>query len=343
MERGDSMRRPRRLRPALIAIAAMLTAPAAAPALAMHATGAADPWSFQGGGGAFFSIGASVGQVVGNCSETLFQYQGGRKSLLSDLEWDYRNVTLAGMMASAGVGSRYRFNFGYWATFPGGSGLMVDRDWAYGDSGGQAVVPDDSNWTIESRHPDTSLDGGSMLDLNVNFLALRATPFTLRGILGFKRDTWSWSARGGTYIYTNPGFPDTVGAFPSGEQVIEYRQNYAVPYLGIGGNWSAASFLMDVHLLMSPAIWASTTDYHNLRDLTFTSEFLGGVYAGLGLTATYAITRRWAVTIRGEYQSMSHLTGDLTVTTPGSRSIYPDASGISMDALMYSLGTSWRF
>ena len=126
-------------------------------------------------------------------------------------------------------------------------------------------------------------------------------------------------------------------------QVIEYQQEYAIPYLGIGGNWSTPHFLMDMHLLMSPAIWASTTDYHNLRDMTFEGDYFGGLYVGLGLTATWAITHRWAVTIRGEYQSISGLTGDLTVTTPDNQWVYPDGCGVGMDALMYSLGTSYRF
>lgn len=338
------MNRPRRLRPSLFAVAAMLTTSAATPSLAMHATGAADPWSFPaGGGGNFFSIGASVGQIAGTCSETLFDYPHGRKFVVSDLQWDYDNVTIAGMTASAGIGDRYRVNIGYWSAFSGGSGLMVDRDWIYGDAAAETLVPDDDDWTHESRHPDTSLDGGAMLDLNLNILALRAAPFSLRGILGFKRDSWSWSARGGTYIYSNYGFRSTAGVFESGEQVIEYRQDYAIPYLGIGANWSTRALLVDAHILVSPAIWASATDYHNLRDTTFESDFFGGVYVGLGLTATWVINQRCAVTIRGEYQSISRLAGDVTVTAPDSRSVYPGASGAGMEALMYSLGTSWRF
>jgi outer membrane protease len=337
-------RRSRRLRLSFAVVAVMLTASAATPSLAMHATGAADPWAFKAGDdGNFFSIGASVGQVEGTCSETVFTYPLGKKFLLSDLKWDYQGVTLAGAMASAGFGGRYRVNIGYWSAFPGGSGLMVDRDWIYDDSVAETLVPDDSNWTHESRHPDTSLDGGTMLDLNVSMLALRGGSFSLRGILGIKRDTWNWSARGGTYVYSGSGFRDTVGTFESDLQVIEYRQEYAIPYLGIGGNLSTSHFLVDIHLLVSPFIWASTADYHNMRDLTFEGEYFGGLYAGLGLTATWAVTARWAITIRGEYQSMSGLTGDLTLTTPDNRSVYPGACGVGMDALMYTLGTSWRF
>ncbi len=338
------MRRSRRLRLSLVAVASIVTLSAATTSLAMHATGAADPWSFQtGDGGNFFSIGASFGQVQGTCSEKIFDYPLGKKFLLSDLKWDFRDVTLAGMMTSAGLGGWCRVNIGYWSAFLGGRGFMVDHDWIYTNSTTETLVPDDTNWTHESRHPDTNLDGGSMFDLNVNILALRAAPFTLRGILGFKSDVWSWSARGGTYIYSNNGFRDTVGAFESQEQVIEYEQNYTLPYLGIGGNWSSPTFLMDIHLLMSPTTWASTTDFHNLRDTTFKGDYFGGYYVGVGLTVTWSITQRWAATLRGEYQSISRLTGDVTMTTSDDLWFFPDACGVGMDALMYSLGTSYRF
>ena len=339
------MRRSRRLRLSFVAVASFLTVFAPTPSPAMHATGAADPWSFHTGddAGAFFSIGASAGQISGTCSEKIFDYPHGKKFLLSDLKWDYQGASLAGVMASAGIGGRYRVNLGYWSAFAGGSGLMVDRDWVYDDSVTETLVPDDSNWTHESRHPDTSLDGGTMLDLNMSILALRAAPFSLRGILGFKSDSWSWSARGGTYTYSNEAFRDTAGAFGSDEKAIEYKQKYSIPYLGVGGNWSTRHFLMDIHLLVSPAIWASSEDYHNMRDMTFEGEYFGGLYVGLGLTATWAITHWWAVTIRGEYQSMSGLTGDMTVTTPETQYHYPDGGGVGMNALMYSLGTSFRF
>ena len=86
----------------------------------MHATGAADPWSFKtGDDGNFFSVGASAGQVEGTCSETVFNYPLGKKFLLSDLKWDYQGVTIAGAMVSAGIGGRYRANIGYWSAFPG--------------------------------------------------------------------------------------------------------------------------------------------------------------------------------------------------------------------------------
>lgn len=338
------MRPSCRLRISFVAVALTFAVYGAAPLQAMHATGAADAWSFRrGDDGNFISIGASAGQIAGTSSEKIFDYPHGKKFLLSDLKWDYQKVTIAGVMASAGVGGRYRVNVGYWSAFSGGSGLMVDRDWIYSDAETETLVPDDTNWTHESRHPDTSLDVGTMFDLNTNMLVLRAAPFSLRAILGFKWDTWDWSARGGTYTYSSSSFRDTVAAFGSDEKAIEYKQSYTIPYLGLGVNWSTRRFLMDLHLLASPAIWASSTDYHNMRDTTFEGDYFGGLYVGLGLTATWAVTQRWAVTLRGEYQSISRLTGDMTVTTPDNRYVYADGGGVGMDALMFTLGTSFQF
>lgn len=262
------MSRSHRLRTSFAAAAAILAVSAATPSLAMHATGAADPWSLQTeADGRFFSIGVSAGQIAGTCVERVFDYPLGRKFLLGELKWDFKDITIAGLMASAGLGGRYRVNIGYWSAFSGGSGLMVDHDWIYAPALTKDMIQDDGNWTHESRHPDTSLDGGTMFDLNISILALRTGPLSLRGILGCKSDAWKWTARGGTYIYSDQGFRDNVGSLNPGEQAIEYKQQYTIPYLGLGGNWSTESFLMDIHLLMSPAVWASSTDYHNLRNI----------------------------------------------------------------------------
>lgn len=337
------MRRPHRFRMSFIAVASTLAVTAAAPALAMHASGAADPWSLRTGSGeAFFSLGASVGYVQGTGSELVYEYPLGKKYKLSELKWDFDDVVLGGVQTSAGFG-RYRLNLGYWAAIKDGTGLMVDRDWLYDYSVTDTLVPDENNWTHESRHPDTSLDGGGIFDVNLSVLALRSGPFSVRGVLGFKSDVWRWSARGGTYIYTYDEYRDSTGSFAPDEQVIEYKQEYRIPYIGLGANWSTPTFLVDTHVLMSPLVSATDTDYHDLRETLFEGKFFGGTYIGLGLTAAWTFAQRWSATMRAEYQSISGLTGDVTMTYPGGQWYFPEGGGVGMDAMMISLGTSCRF
>ena len=100
---------------------------------------------------------------------------------------------------------------------------------------------------------------------------------------------------------------------------------------------------MDAHLLMSPLVSATTSDYHDLRETRFEGDFLGGMYVGLGVTAAWTFAQRWSAAMRVEYQSISGLTGDVTMSGPGGRYYYPDGGGVGMDAMMVSLGTSFRF
>ena len=180
--------------------------------------------------------------VEGTATELAFDYPNGRKFKLSELTWDFKNVVMAGVHGSVGIGRRFRLDLGVRSALTAGSGMMVDRDWDYPDSVSASLEPNDSNWTDESRHPDTSLDQGTILDLNLSVLALQTGPFSLRGIVGYKNDTWKWSARGGTYIYSTEyyGSRDATGSFPAGVEVISYEQRYSIPYFGVGAELDEA-------------------------------------------------------------------------------------------------------
>jgi outer membrane protease len=310
----------------------------------MHASGAADPGSLTAAaGGVSFSLGASVGQVAGTASELVFDYPLGSKAKISELTWDIKDVTVAGVQASAGFGGRFRVNLGFWSALNEGSGEMVDRDWLYSDEYSAALVPGDGNWTHESRHPDTSVDEGTMVDLNLTVLALQTGSFSLLGIAGYKSDTWDWSARGGTYVYSDESFRDTVGSFPSGQEVIRYEQKYSIPYLGIGVNWTWPVFRVDGHLLLSTLVSATDSDYHVLRDTLFEGDFSGGTYVGLGLNAAWTFAPHWFATIDVEYQSVSEMTGNVTIATPEGLFYEEDGGGLAMDATMITLGAGYRF
>jgi omptin len=145
-------------------------------------------------GSVTFSLGATIGQVGGTAYERVYIPE--RDFKLSELQWDLEDVAMAGVQVGVGFPGRFRLNLGYRAAVNEGDGDMVDRDWMLEDS-----VSDDE-WTHESRHPDTALDSGTMLDINLDFRALSRGSFSLSGILGYRSSEWEWSARGGDYIYT---------------------------------------------------------------------------------------------------------------------------------------------
>jgi plasminogen activator len=222
--------------------------------------------------------------------------------------------------------------------------MMVDRDWNYPASVSAVLEPDDGNWTDESRHPDTSLDQGTILDLSMSVLALQTGPFSLRGVAGYKNDTWKWSARGGTYIYSTEyyGARDASGSFPDVE-VISYEQQYSIPYVGVGADWAKSAFRVEVHLLFSPFVSASDTDYHYLRGVLFEGDFSGGTYLGLGLSAGWEFAPRWSATLGVEYQSIPEITGDTRVSGAEGPGKFEGGGGIAMHAASVALGAGYHF
>jgi outer membrane protease len=338
-----AMHLARRFRILFVALAAALAASVPPPAQAMNASGAAEPASVTPAGGFTFSLDASVGRVSGTATELVFDYPLGSKTKISELTWDIKDVAVAGVRASAGFGAKFRLNAGYWSALNEGGGEMIDRDWLYTDESFLVLTPDDDNWNYESRHPDTSVDKGTMVDLNLTFQALQSGSFSLLGIVGYRADTWGWSSRGGTYVYSDESFRDTVGTFPEGEEIITYEQEYKIPYIGIGANWASPAFRVDARLLLSSLVSATDSDYHVLRDTLFEGDFSGGTFVGFGLNAAWTFAPHWFATLGLEYQSISEMTGDVTMTDPEGRGVYNDGAGVAMDTTMITVGAGYRF
>ncbi len=338
------MSRARRFPLLLLAVVATFVAFAPAPARALHATAQADPdvrWAT--GADLSFGLGASLGVVEGSATELAFSYPFGRKFKLSELTWDLKDVALAGVHGSVGIGRRFRLNLGVWSALSEGNGMMIDRDWAYADSFSVFLEPDSRNWTHESRHPDTTVDKVIVLDQNLSVMALQFGSFSLSGIVGYKHDTWKWSARGGTYIYSTEEFRDTIGSFPAGERVITYEQKYSIPYVGVGASWDFPAFQLETHLLFSPLVSASDSDLHVLRGVLFEGDFSGGTYVGLGLNAVWLFAEHWSAALGVEYQSIPEITGDVKITGAEGNEFFGGGGGLSLSAASVTLGAGYRF
>lgn len=301
-------------------------------------------------GNVTFSLGASIGQVGGTAYERVYAPQY-RDFKVSELKWDISNVAVAGVQGqvgfAGGVASRFRFNLGYWAAVSEGDGEMVDRDWLLRDT------QSDDDWTHESRHPDTTVDSGSVLDLNLDFKAFSRGSFSLSGIVGYRRDEWEWSSRGGSYVYSfdrnddgyysSDEFRAYQGNFPEGQLVIEYTQEYAMPYLGLGLEWAWRVFQLQGHLLYSPLVSAEDHDYHALRGITFDGDFSDGDWFGVDASAKWFFTPRWFASVTVAYEKFDEIIGSVTEISPEGRYVYGDSGGTELETVMLLLGVGFRF
>jgi plasminogen activator len=327
----------RRVQSAVVSLLA-LSVLTAVPARAMHASSAPPGGPQAQVGPVSFSLGASIGLVDGTAYERVYAPQV-RDFKVSELTWDLKNIAMVGVQGTAEIEKRFRINLGYWSAVSEGDGSMVDRDWLLLDA------DSDDEWTHESRHPDTTLDSGSMLDLNLDVRAFSLGALSVSGIFGYKRDEWEWSARGGDYVYTwdtngdglisGDEFRAYRGSFPDGQLVIKYRQEYEVPYLGVGCEGEWGTFGVHGHLLYSPWVSAADHDDHVLRDITFEGDFSDGSWFGAGLSANWLFAPRWFATAAVEYQKYDEMTSDVT--------IYGDSSSVEMETVMLLLAAGFRF
>jgi len=187
------------------------------------------------------------------------------------------------------------------------------------------------------------LDRGIILDQSLSILALELGKFSLSGIVGFKYDTWKWTARGGTYTYSYDGFRDTTGSFPAGREVITYEQKYSIPYFGVGASWAPSAFQLETHLLFSPLVFATDSDYHALRGVLFEGEFSGGIYFGAGLNAVWSFSPHWSVALGVEYQTIPQITGDVTISGDEGNYVFGGGAGLGMSAASVTLGAGFHF
>lgn len=338
--------RPLAVRSLAAALSLALVAAAPGTARALHAsTSLPDAPAFVAGA-ARFSLGATVGQLSGTASELVFDYPRGERFKISELTWDLKEVTVAGLQGSVGFGGRWRVNLGFWSAVSEGSSSMIDRDWLYVEAIEAGLVPADAigddDWTHESRHEDVTLDQGLLLDLNLTVDAWRRGPFLVWGILGYQQDSLTWSARGGSYVYSVGRFRDTRGRFDDVE-VIQYEQIHRIPYLGVGASWSTPAFTAEAHLLASTAVSAEDTDHHRLRDTVFSGSFSGGTFVGLGASANWVFAPPWYLRGSLESQSVSRIVGDVTMDSPDGQAKFKDGGGVALDATQIALEVGLRY
>ena len=297
-------------------------------------------------GGVTFTLGASVGLVDGTAYERVYAPEV-REFKVSELKWDIKDVVMAGFQGAVDYRGVFRVSLDYRSAMTDDGGEMVDRDWLLRTSNS------DDQWTHESRHPDTTVDSGSVFDASVDVRAYSAGSFSLRGILGYRLEEWEWSARGGTYTYTWDANDDGFitqdeyrayrGSFPDGQLVITYRQEYKMPYLGLGCEGAWGPVRVQGRLLYSPWVSAEDHDYHALRDMTFDGTFSDGEWFGASLAGRWSFLPRWYATAGVEYQQYSEVIGDVTAYGSEGGGYLEDGGGMELETVTLQLGAGFRF
>ncbi len=283
----------------------------------------------------------SFGLLNGEAKEHVYDYEtvDGSRRQLSRLDWDLKDVVMGGVQFSVRpiqreVWDALTVNFGYWNALTEGSGEMEDFDWEY---------PNSEDYNLYSLSKVDVTDG-YIFDLNAAWDVVEWKGLIVRGFLGYKQNGWSWEDQVQFGVY------DGIYWDGQGENMINYEQEFRMPYLGASVDWTKGDFTVAGRLTYSPSVEATDWDEHVHRGMHYKEGFEGGDMLGFGLDVRYDFSRgplkNAFLTAAFDVQTIDLIVGDMEMygdETGGIVYKFDDAAGIENEYWVLSLGGGYRF
>jgi plasminogen activator len=192
-----------------------------------------------------------------------------------------------------------------------GDSYMEDYDWLLGDD-------TFDNWSDRSQHPDTRLDHYFTGAAALGYELVNHDNAVIRAHGGIKYTDVKWTAYGGTFVYSDAGFRDTVGSFPDGERGITYRQQLPELFLGFDGQENYGNFRVGGLLRGGLTFLAVATDDHWQRDLRFVDSLYVAPTFTAGVDAAYALGPYAELFLAARYDHVFEQRGDTRVYDIGT-------------------------
>lgn len=279
-----------------------------------------------------FSGHLGIGYLSGQSQELVYNPESHQR--ISKLEWDLTDVYMANIGGSVTFNDWLTFNVDYSTKLNDGNGDMDDYDW------------DDNHpeWSMWSNS-DTKLKTGYMIDLNTEIKFYQYNSSKFNALIGYKRDSWKWEDRGGTYVYSTNSFRDSTGTFPD-EKGITYSQWYDIPYIGIGFESRISNFSLTGEFIYSPLVYAGDEDIHHARELKFDEDFDTTTMFAVRLGGSYFLTETLSLQLTYNFQQYKEAKGSTTVTdlsTGETEQIDGDAAGTNHKSNLVNLALVYDF
>ena len=285
-----------------------------------------------------FAMQGSIGLLNGEAKEHVYDYEtaDGSRRQLSRLDWDLKSIAMIGFNGSVRLLDKLTINGSYAAAATEGNGEMEDYDWL--DTGST----DFTHYSLS----EVDVTAGYILDLNVAWDLVQWNDLTARVFAGYKQNGWTWEDRGVYLLYPEYGYiPQDLG----GDNMINYEQEFRIPYLGASADWKWNQFTFSGYLVYSPIVSATDWDEHVARDMHYTETFDGGDMMGFGLEARYAFTQGFwngaFVSAALDYQKIDLIVGDMEARNgaTGESGGDTDVAGIENNYVAISLGLGISF
>jgi outer membrane protease len=223
---------------------------------------------------------------------------------LSHLIWQTRSAPVLTAGLNLSLSKYYTFNIESKFALKESKSIMDDYDWLYTNT---------SDWSHWSHHDDTILTESGSLDVNFDFNLLGKKKNMFQLLLGYKEELWAWKAHGGTYIYSTTStnkFRDLSGSFTPGQEVIRYRQNFSMPYLGLKFNTKFNKWNFNLQYKYSNQVDVVATDHHVLRNLLFEDSYEKGKMSAFKMSAGYQLSKNFDLNVIYDVQVYKEVRGN---------------------------------
>lgn len=274
-----------------------------------------------------------AGIGMANIKAGEYVYSGDRK--ISQLDWESKGVKTGTIGGEIDIGYAWKLK-GRVDVGLGGDGFMEDRDW---------LSTSYSGWTHQSLHPDTDLDRyiNVLLEAERALVDTGATRLGVGGGIGYTNV--KWTARGGSYIYSDVALHDTVGDFADGEKGITYEQRIPTLFLSANAEQRLGALTLSGVVRGGAALGYKGVDDHWMRDLRFTDKMDLAPMMGATVTADYQILPSAAVYLGGDFQQIFKTRGDAYVrhTVTGARGSSENGAASDYQSIMVTAGVKGTF
>jgi plasminogen activator len=285
-----------------------------------------------------FVLRGSVGVTSITANEQVFRAPAG-DDLLSLLVWQ-STAPIASMDAKVRFPGEWTLR-GHIDAAISGDSVVTDYDWT-----GFAPSLSMNDWDQRSISPNTNLDwylNGSIAvgrDLPVN----DALMVNVNG--GFKYTDVKWTARGGSFIYSDNtnGFRGTIGNFGDGP-VGDYRMQLPTLFAGVDTTVRDGPWSLEVNGKAGIAFNATDTDHHFLRNIVFVDHLDYSQFLSADANLGYDFSDNLGVFLAASYEKLKSGHGDTDVYDhdAGTTTHEAGAAGATLDVLSIKAGLKGNF
>ena len=262
-----------------------------------------------------YFFGTSIGFLSGKTEEIVY-IDGVSGDKLSQLDWEFKNVLLAGFdlvfdwqSNKSAFGFFYKFDFKFGITgFPFTNGVMEDRDWV--DTSGKGEYYTYPDWlNLYSEH-ENKTNAVFLADFSAGVKVRLKSASILKVFLSYNFMNYYWEAFGGSHLYP-PETLDRHGYWPSSQKVITYSQSWHMLSPGVSyyGEFNSL-FNIELFFKCSPFIWLSSIDNHIGKNTVYIDKPKGGLFLEPGLVFSFNSGKNTSLSFTYSYKKITGSRGE---------------------------------